>query len=88
MPTLSEANDVEHAIAVKVRRSNPVGPRDAVFYSWRSGGHGRVDVTLYIGSGMQHIFPMYCGVIPEADAAVVMIGGCPQQDQEAQGLMT
>jgi hypothetical protein len=31
-------------------------------------------VTLYIGAGMQHIFPIYCGVIPEADAAVAMIG--------------
>jgi hypothetical protein len=23
---------------------------------------------------MQHIFPIYCGAIPEADAAVAMIG--------------
>jgi hypothetical protein len=23
---------------------------------------------------MQHIFPIYCGVIPESDAAVAMIG--------------
>jgi hypothetical protein len=23
---------------------------------------------------MQHIFPIYCGVIPKADAAVAMIG--------------
>ena len=35
---------------------------------------GGVDVTLYIGAGMQHIFPIYCGVIPEAEATVVMIG--------------
>jgi hypothetical protein len=33
-----------------------------------------VDMTLYIGANMQHIFPIYCGVIPEADAAVAMIG--------------
>jgi acetyl esterase/lipase len=33
-----------------------------------------VDVTLYIRSGMQHIFSIYCGAIPEAEAAVVMIG--------------
>jgi hypothetical protein len=33
-----------------------------------------VDVTLYIGARMQHIFPIYCGVIPESDAAVAMIG--------------
>ena len=40
----------------------------------RSAGMAGVDVTLYIGAGMQHIFPIYCGVIPEADAAVAMIG--------------
>jgi len=40
----------------------------------RSSGMAGVDVTLYIGAGMQHIFPIYCGVIPEADAAVAMIG--------------
>jgi hypothetical protein len=33
-----------------------------------------VDVTLYIGSGMQHIFPIYWGAIPESDAAAAMIG--------------
>jgi epsilon-lactone hydrolase len=40
----------------------------------RSAGMAGVDVTLYIGGGMQHIFPIYCGVIPESDAAVAMIG--------------
>ena len=40
----------------------------------RSAGMAGVDVTLYIGAGMQHIFPIYCGMIPEADAAVAMIG--------------
>jgi epsilon-lactone hydrolase len=40
----------------------------------RSAGMGGVDVTPYIGAGMQHIFPIYCGVIPESDAAVAMIG--------------
>jgi epsilon-lactone hydrolase len=38
----------------------------------RSAGMAGVDVTLYIGAGMQHIFPIYCGAIPEA--AVAMIG--------------
>ena len=33
-----------------------------------------VDVTLSIGANMQHIFPIYCGAMPEADAAVAMIG--------------
>src|SRR5918997_1463821 len=40
----------------------------------RSADMAGVDVTLYIGAGMQHIFPIYCGAIPEADAAVAMIG--------------
>ena len=40
----------------------------------RSAGMAGVDVTLYIGGSMQHVFPIYCGVMPEADAAVVMIG--------------
>jgi epsilon-lactone hydrolase len=40
----------------------------------RAAGIAGVDTTLYIGAGMQHIFPIYCGVIPEADAAVAMIG--------------
>ena len=40
----------------------------------RSAGMAGVDVTLYIGGGMQHIFPIYCGVIPEANVAVAMIG--------------
>ena len=40
----------------------------------RSSGMAGVDVALYIGAGMQHIFPIYCGAIPEADVAVAMIG--------------
>ena len=40
----------------------------------RSAGMAGVDTTLYIGAGMQHIFPIYCGAMPEADAAVAMIG--------------
>jgi monoterpene epsilon-lactone hydrolase len=41
----------------------------------RSAGIAEVDVTLYIGGSMQHVFPVYCGVMPEADAAVATIGG-------------
>ena len=33
-----------------------------------------VDMTLSIGANMQHIFPIYCGAMPEADAALAMIG--------------
>ena len=40
----------------------------------RSAGMAGVDVTLYIGAHMQHVFPIYCGVMPEADAAAMMIG--------------
>lgn len=40
----------------------------------RSAGMAGVDATLYIGGGMQHTFPIYCGMIPEANAAVAMIG--------------
>jgi acetyl esterase/lipase len=40
----------------------------------RAAGIAGVDVTLYIGAGMQHIFPIYCGMMPEADAVVAMIG--------------
>jgi monoterpene epsilon-lactone hydrolase len=40
----------------------------------RAAGMAGVDVTLYIGAGMQHVFPIYCGAVPEADAAVAMIG--------------
>jgi monoterpene epsilon-lactone hydrolase len=40
----------------------------------RSAGMAGVDTMLYIGAKMQHIFPIYCGVMPEADAAVAMIG--------------
>jgi epsilon-lactone hydrolase len=40
----------------------------------RSAGIAGVDTTLYIGAGMQHIFPIYCGMIPEADSAVAMVG--------------
>jgi epsilon-lactone hydrolase len=40
----------------------------------RSAGMSGVDATLFIGAGLQHIFPIYCGAVPEADAAVAMIG--------------
>lgn len=33
-----------------------------------------VDATLYIGGGMQHVFPIWKGVLPEADAAISLIG--------------
>jgi monoterpene epsilon-lactone hydrolase len=40
----------------------------------RQAAVGGVDVTLRIWAGMQHVFPLYAGFLPEADAAVAMIG--------------
>jgi acetyl esterase/lipase len=40
----------------------------------RQAALGGVDVTLRIWAGMQHVFPIYAGFLPEADAAVAMIG--------------
>jgi epsilon-lactone hydrolase len=41
----------------------------------RRAALGGVDVTLRIWAGMQHIFPIYAGFLPEADAAIAEIGG-------------
>ena len=32
------------------------------------------DATLFIAAGMQHIFPIWAGAFPEADAAIALIG--------------
>jgi acetyl esterase/lipase len=40
----------------------------------RTAGLAGVDATLTIVAGMQHIFPIYFGYLPEADAAVHTIG--------------
>ena len=34
------------------------------------GGH----TTVYVGEGMQHVFPIWSGAFPEADAAIELIG--------------
>ena len=54
----------------------------------RSAGMAGVDVTLYIGAGMQHIFPIYCGVIPESDAAVAMIGAWKRSRMSRENAQT
>jgi monoterpene epsilon-lactone hydrolase len=41
----------------------------------RQAAVGGVDVTMRIWAGMQHVFPLYAGFLPEADAAIAMIGG-------------
>jgi acetyl esterase/lipase len=40
----------------------------------RQAALGGVDVTLRIWAGMQHVFPLYAGFLPEADAAIAMMG--------------
>jgi acetyl esterase/lipase len=40
----------------------------------RQAAIGGVDVSLRIWAGMQHIFPLYAGFLPEADAAIAVIG--------------
>lgn len=40
----------------------------------RRAGMDGVDATLYVGAGMQHVFPIWCGAFPEADAAIALIG--------------
>ena len=40
----------------------------------RAAAVAEVDVTLSVGANMQHIYPIYCGVMPEAEATVALIG--------------
>ncbi len=35
---------------------------------------GGADAALFIGAGMQHVWPTWAGALPEADAAIAMIG--------------
>jgi epsilon-lactone hydrolase len=39
----------------------------------RNAGIARVNATLFIAAGMQHIFPIWAGAFPEADAAIVLM---------------
>jgi acetyl esterase/lipase len=41
----------------------------------RQAGIAGVDVTLRVGAGMQHIYPVYAGFMPEADEGIAEIGG-------------
>ena len=40
----------------------------------RKAGMAGVDSTLLVGGDMQHIFPVYAGYLPEANAAVAVVG--------------
>jgi acetyl esterase/lipase len=39
----------------------------------RGGGIAGVDARLWIAAGMQHVFPIWKGAFPEADAAIATI---------------
>jgi epsilon-lactone hydrolase len=40
----------------------------------RGVGEGGADATLLVGGGMQHLWPTWAGAIPEADAAIELVG--------------
>jgi acetyl esterase/lipase len=40
----------------------------------RAAGMAGVDTTFSIAAGMQHVFPLYAGLLPETDAAIATIG--------------
>jgi epsilon-lactone hydrolase len=40
----------------------------------RGVGDGGSDTTLFVGGGMQHAWPTWAGALPEADAAIKLIG--------------
>ena len=46
---------------------------DSVRVVTRAGTSG-TDAQLYVAAGMQHVWPTWCGALPEADAAMQMIG--------------
>jgi acetyl esterase/lipase len=40
----------------------------------RNAGMAGIDGTLFVAAGMQHVFPVWAGSFPEADAAIRLIG--------------
>ena len=40
----------------------------------RAAGQAGVDATLFVAAEMQHVFPIWAGAFPEADAAIRLIG--------------
>lgn len=40
----------------------------------RNAGIAGADATLFIAAGMQHVFPIWAGAFPEADAAISLAG--------------
>jgi epsilon-lactone hydrolase len=39
-----------------------------------AAGTSTTDAQLFVGAGMQHVWPTWAGAFPEADAAITMIG--------------
>jgi acetyl esterase/lipase len=39
-----------------------------------AAGTSETDATLFVGAGMQHVWPTWVGALPEADDAIAMIG--------------
>jgi monoterpene epsilon-lactone hydrolase len=39
----------------------------------RSAGMVGMNATTFIATGMQHVFPIWAGVFPEADAAIRLV---------------
>jgi acetyl esterase/lipase len=40
----------------------------------RATGQAGINASLHVGGGMQHVFPIWKGAFPEADAAIALIG--------------
>jgi epsilon-lactone hydrolase len=40
----------------------------------RAAGIAGTDATLVVAAGMQHVYPIWAGAFPEADAAITLIG--------------
>ena len=51
----------------------------------RNAGVAGIDATLSITAGMQHVFPIWAGSFPEADAAIGLIGNWVRTRTEKNG---
>src|SRR5438132_4697927 len=40
----------------------------------RNAGMAGVNATAFVAAGMQHVFPIWAGAFPEANAAIALIG--------------
>jgi acetyl esterase/lipase len=49
----------------------------------RGAGAAGTDATLFVAAGMQHVFPIWAGVFPEAGAAIRLIGGWVRERLDA-----